>query len=216
MGIKQLIEELVQQELDEFNAVGTGAVSATGGAPLGMDMGPAHKTMWSGDKKKVSEANGVSAGAALLAPYGGGTLADENFNNFGETSGPVTHDGKHRDQIRDFFWQGDKPGAQPPKIRYVAETITTHLVGIPTPESEQTQAYLGEIVEEILENVLDKMGLHKATNSIRRNMVGGGEVYMDRHDSDQKGPKAVMAKVSKNLNRKPYSHNPPRMGIGGE
>jgi hypothetical protein len=47
-------------------------------------------------------------------------------------------------------------------------------------------------------------------------MIGGGEVYMDRHDSDKEGTKAVMAKVSKNLHRKPYSHNPPRMGIGGE
>jgi hypothetical protein len=211
--IKNLIETLVEQELDEFNAVGTGAVAATGGSPLGMNMGPAHKTMWSGDKKKVQEANAISAGAGTLQPYAGNNLADENFNNWGETSG-------HRSDVQDFMWAGDKPGASMPKIRYIAEalteTITTHLTGIPVPQSEQEEDYLRETITKIVENVLDKMGLSKATASVRRGMIGGGEVYMDRHDSDKEGTKAVMAKVSKNLHRKPYSHNPPRMGIGGE
>lgn len=210
MEIEKLIEELVQQELDEFNAVGTGAVGATGGSPLGMNMRPQHKTMWSGDKKKkVQEANSISSGGAFLSPNTNGTLADENFNNFGETS-------NHRTDLHDYMWAGDKTDPQPPKVRYVAETRTRQLVGIPIPQSEQEEDYFEEMVQEIVENVLDKMGLHKATDSVRRGMIGGGEVYMDRHDHDKEHTKQVMAKVAKNLHRKPYSHNPPRMGIGGE
>lgn len=121
MTLKKLIEQIVEQEIQEVNAIVAGGVSATGGSPLGQDMDPAHKTMWSGDIK--------------------------------------------------------------------------------------------EAIEEMLENVLDDMGLKKATGSVRKDMVGGGEVYMDRHDSDKKGTKAVMAKVSKNLNKTPYSKDPPRMGL---
>jgi hypothetical protein len=51
-NLKNLIEELVQQELDEFNAIGAGGVSATGGQPLGINMTPQHRVMWSGDKPR--------------------------------------------------------------------------------------------------------------------------------------------------------------------
>lgn len=118
----QLIEEVVAQELEEVNAVGAGGVSATGGGPLGQNMSPAHKKMWSGNK--------------------------------------------------------------PLKNRKVQEA-----------------------------NLADKMGLKKATNQVRRDVVGGSPVYMDRHDGDTETTKKVMAKVAKNLNRKPYSKKPPMMGL---
>lgn len=121
-SFQQLIEELVEQELDEVNAIGAGGVSATGGGPLGQNMSPAHQKMWSGDK--------------------------------------------------------------PLKKRKVQEG-----------------------------NLADKMGLKKATDQVRRGVVGGSPVYMDRHDGDEAGTKKVMGKVAKNLNRKPYSKKPPMMGL---
>lgn len=108
-----LIEALVEQELDEINSIGAGGVSATGGSPLGQDMKPVHKKMWS---------------------------------------------------------------------------------------------------EELAENVLDKMGLEKATSNVRKGALSG-EVYMDRHDHDKAHTKKVMSTVSKNLNKEPYSKDPPRMGL---
>lgn len=121
VSLQNLIEEIVEQELDEVNSVAAGNVAATGvGGPLGGNMSPAHKKMWSGDKPK----------------------------------------------------RGNKLG----------------------------------------ENVLDKMGLQKATSNVRRGALSG-EVYMDRHDNDKENTKKVMAKVAKNLNKKPYSSDPPMMGL---
>lgn len=143
MGLKGLRGYLISPDdlenipkmQNEFNAVGGGGVSATGGQPLGIDMGPQHRTMWSG-----------------------GT--------------PVRRRKKRK-----------------------------------LPEDHQ-------VLMDLIENVLDDMGLEKATTSVRRGMIGGGAVYMDRHDPNKKRTKDVMAKVSKNLHRKPYSHDPPRMGLG--
>lgn len=80
-------------------------------------------------------------------------------------------------------------------------------------QKQQQQIQVQEsTVAEILENVLDKMGLQKATGNIRKGALSG-EVYMDRHDSDKKRTKDVVSKVAKNLNKEPYSHDPPMMGI---
>ncbi len=75
------------------------------------------------------------------------------------------------------------------------------------------QESLSVLTDQIMENVLDKMGLKKATSQVRRDVIGGSPVYMDRHDGDKEGTKKVMAQVSQNLNKKPYSKNPPMMGI---
>lgn len=121
-SLRQLIEEIVTQELEEVNAIGAGGVSATGGGPLGQNMSPAHNKMWSGDK--------------------------------------------------------------PLKKRKVQEG-----------------------------NLADKMGLQRATDQVRRDVVGGSPVYMDRHDGNKEATKKVIQKVAKNLNRKPYSKKPPMMGL---
>lgn len=71
-----------------------------------------------------------------------------------------------------------------------------------------------QLLASLIENVLDQMGLKKAIpGSVRRNMIGGGEVYMDRHDHSQDRTKAIMKKVAKNLNKKPYSSDPPIAGL---
>lgn len=113
----------------ETNAVGGGNVAGTGGNPLGRNMKPQHKVLWSGDEE-----------------------GDHNT--------------------------------------------------------------LKEFITSIVENVLDDMGHTKATSSIRKGMVGGGEVYLDRDDANKSRSKSVVNKVAKNLNKKPYSHDPPRMGLG--
>lgn len=69
-----------------------------------------------------------------------------------------------------------------------------------------------DMLNNLSENVLDKMGNKIATKNVRRGSVAG-VVYMDKHDQNQKNTKQIMKKVSKNLNRVPYSHNPPRMGL---
>lgn len=81
-------------------------------------------------------------------------------------------------------------------------------------KDEKKQEKVSSVLKELVENVLDDMGLKKATKSVRVNMVGGSPIYMDRHDDSKKKTKDVMRKVSKNLHRKPYSHDPPRMGLG--
>lgn len=68
------------------------------------------------------------------------------------------------------------------------------------------------LIDSLTENVLDKMGLSKATSNIRRGALSG-EVYMDRHDSDKATTKKIVKKVARNLNKKPYSHDPPVMGL---
>lgn len=78
------------------------------------------------------------------------------------------------------------------------------------------QESLNVLTDQILENVLDKMGLKKATSQVRRDVIGGSPVYMDRHDGDKEGTKKVMKVVSKNLNKEPYSKDPPRMGLTKE
>lgn len=80
-------------------------------------------------------------------------------------------------------------------------------------QSQMTPESVERLTSEIFENVLDKMGLKKATTQVRRDVVGGSPVYMDKHDGDKEGTKKVMAKVAKNLNKKPYSKDPPRMGL---
>lgn len=52
---KLIIEQLVEQEIQEVNAIAAGGVSATGGSPLGADMEPAHDKMWSGGVKEAVE-----------------------------------------------------------------------------------------------------------------------------------------------------------------
>jgi hypothetical protein len=52
------IEEVLEQEIEEANAMASGNVVGYTG-PLGMDTSPGHKILWSGDKKepnKVSQA----------------------------------------------------------------------------------------------------------------------------------------------------------------
>lgn len=69
-----------------------------------------------------------------------------------------------------------------------------------------------DMLNNLSENVLDKMGNKLATKNVRKGSVAGA-VYMDKHDSNKKRTKEVMKKVSKNLNKVPYSHDPPRMGL---
>lgn len=64
----------------------------------------------------------------------------------------------------------------------------------------------------ISENVLDKMGHKVATKKIRRGSVSG-PMYIDKNDPTPEKSKKIIKKVAKNLNRKPYSHHPPMMGI---
>jgi hypothetical protein len=66
--------------------------------------------------------------------------------------------------------------------------------------------------KSISENVLDKMGHKVATKKIRRGSVSG-PVYIDKNDPTPEKSKKIIKKVAKNLNRKPYSHHPPMMGI---
>jgi len=66
--------------------------------------------------------------------------------------------------------------------------------------------------KRISENVLDKMGHKVATKKIRRGSVSG-PVYIDKNDPTPEKSKKIIKKVAKNLNRKPYSHHPPMMGI---
>lgn len=94
-----------------------------------------------------------------------------------------------------------------------ASSLTPTVVSkIPTRASVSLQEGIFELIEQVTKNVLDKMGLSKATKNIRRGALSG-EVYMDRHDSNKKRTKQVVSKVAKNLNKKPYSHDPPKMGL---
>lgn len=68
---------------------------------------------------------------------------------------------------------------------------------------------LQELIDLITENVLDKMKKHKISNSIRRNAISGS-VYTE-FPSDRE--KEVVKQVAANLNKVPYSHNPPMMGL---
>ena len=106
-------------------------------------------------------------------------------------------------------------GGQPLGIDMSSQHKTMWSGSVPVKRTKKRK--LGEdhqVLMDLIENVLDDMGLEKATNSVRRGMIGGGAVYMDRHDPNKKRTKDVMAKVAKNLNKKPYSHDPPRMGLG--
>lgn len=65
---------------------------------------------------------------------------------------------------------------------------------------------------DLEENVLDRMGYQKATNNIRRNSISS-EVYLDKDDPKSKRTKKVISRVAKNLNKIPYSSDPPTMGM---
>lgn len=71
------------------------------------------------------------------------------------------------------------------------------------------EAFIDNLIDE---NVLDKMGKKKVSNSMRRGFIGGG-VYTE-FPSDREAD--VVKKVSKNLHRIPYSSNPPTAPIGSE
>lgn len=81
------------------------------------------------------------------------------------------------------------------------------------PQAMPSESLVHDISMTVLENLADKMGLKKATSQVRRDVTGGSPVYMDKHDGDKEGTKKVMQAVSKNLNKKPYSKDPPRMGL---
>lgn len=99
--INQFIQEVIKQELEEANAIGSGAVVGPPNGPLGMDTAPGHKELWSGDDpepNKVSKAMKSEnvldqqghhhvGGAARKAPYGD-TYVDKD------------DDGKQADMIR--------------------------------------------------------------------------------------------------------------------
>lgn len=55
-NLQKLIEELVEQELEEVNALAAGNVVGYIG-PLGMDTAPLHKAFWSGDEKKLKSGS---------------------------------------------------------------------------------------------------------------------------------------------------------------
>lgn len=79
-----------------------------------------------------------------------------------------------------------------------------------TPDTENiTETNIKNYVNSVLENVLDKMGKKKVSKNIRRGSVSG-PVYTEFPSSREK---EVVKKVSKNLNKIPYSHDPPIMGI---
>lgn len=64
--LQVFLEQAIEKELTEFNAVGGGNIVGYS-APLGMDMTDAHKVMWSGDKpesktKRLKERFDVSKG----------------------------------------------------------------------------------------------------------------------------------------------------------
>lgn len=57
--LEELIKEIVEKELNEFNAIGSGAVSGVAsdkkninrnGSPFDIDMKPQQDKIWSGDK----------------------------------------------------------------------------------------------------------------------------------------------------------------------
>jgi uncharacterized protein YjgD (DUF1641 family) len=68
---------------------------------------------------------------------------------------------------------------------------------------------LKELIDLITENVLDRMRKQKISNNIRRNSIAG-QVYSEFPSEREK---EVIKQVSANLNKIPYSHNPPMMGL---
>lgn len=74
----------------------------------------------------------------------------------------------------------------------------------------QDKKLLKEFIKLIIENVLDKMGAQHVSSSIRGTWF---PVYAYRGDSGIARHREVMKKVRKNLQRKAYSHDPPRMGL---
>lgn len=68
------------------------------------------------------------------------------------------------------------------------------------------------VVSEIVENVLDKMGKNKVSTSIRAGSVAG-PVYTEFPSAREDD---IVGQVSKNLHKKPYSKDPPKIGISGE
>ena len=74
----------------------------------------------------------------------------------------------------------------------------------------QDKKLLKEFIKLIIENVLDKMGAQHVSSSIRGTCF---PVYAYRGDSGIARHREVMRKIRKNLQRKAYSHDPPRMGL---
>jgi hypothetical protein len=70
--------------------------------------------------------------------------------------------------------------------------------------------FLKEFIEYLVENVLDQMGAQKVSSSIRGSWF---PVYAGRDDGGIRRHRKVMRKVRKNLQRKAYSSDPPRMGL---
>ncbi len=74
----------------------------------------------------------------------------------------------------------------------------------------QNKKILKELIILLIENVLDKMGAQHVSTSIRGSWF---PVYAYRGDPGIARHRKVMSKVRKNLQRKAYSHDPPRMGL---
>jgi len=102
MSLKKLIEVLVEETLTEVNSISAGGASlltpdsiqgfqADGGLGFGGGEG----------------SKGLTVGAFA------GDVGDENFDQMGEKN-------THHKEFFKFFWNGDDPDNEAPKVRYVA------------------------------------------------------------------------------------------------
>lgn len=64
-------------------------------------------------------------------------------------------------------------------------------------------------------NIADKLGHTLLTKHLRKGALPGlNLVYVDKNEPNKSRQKKIMDKVSKNLNKEPYSHDPPTSPIG--
>lgn len=66
------------------------------------------------------------------------------------------------------------------------------------------------MIDFIIEDLMSKIGAQKVSSSIRGTWF---PVYAQRDDRGVARHRAVMKKIRKNLQKKPYSSDPPVMGI---
>jgi len=181
-------------------------------APIPGVLGAAPISMFADDTKAVLQASMHRPDLAeLLAPMPNG-LPKVKFTTI------ILGDAGGKEVVYTFHPGAPSPMGEPVTIESVQRKFNTDSPAVPvTIGIAKKLGFLNvknidklpEPTAAISENVLDKMGKKKVAKSLRKGSVTG-PVYTEFPSGKEK---AIVTKVSKNLHREPYSHNPPMMGL---
>lgn len=222
------VDAIMEEFLDEFNAMGMGAVQAYTG-PLGADPEPTHKKMWSNPKNEgkspkmeynpmPSELWEIEWPGSENRPPDYYPPTSENGYYYGVLKGRKGKRSEFSVNLENVVGQHDATTTT--LVRCRSTDFEKGKLNARVLEAWNDKEGLWMPVSEMViqENVLDQMGQKHVGGASRKSPYGDTYVGFSsgKHEDESGREKQskIVKKVNKNLDKKPYAlHDPPGMGI---